>query len=139
MRSDLEVWMRYLSLVVVFIACGSEAAPAAEAAVPEIAAPAPVIAAGSVASPVVAPVVAPAVLAADGKVGVQVCDAYLETYRGCIGGMKEEFAAPHRKVVEQQAASWAVAKADPKMVDTLEGTCVAARAAAAIALPSCGW
>ncbi|MBK9752402.1 MAG: hypothetical protein IPO88_02640 [Nannocystis sp.] len=53
--------------------------------------------------------------------------------------MKEEFAAPHRKVAEQLAASWVVAKADPKTADTLEGTCVAARAAAAIALPSCGW
>lgn len=133
--------MRSLSLVAVFVvACGSEAAPVAEAASPEIPAPAPVIAAAPVGSPAVASVVTPVVaLAADGKVGVQVCDEYLASYRGCIGGMKEELAAPHRKVVEQQAASWAVAKADPKTAESLEGACVAARAAAAIALPSCGW
>jgi hypothetical protein len=130
-----EVWMRYLLLALLVMACGSEpAAPVAEAAV---VAAKPELRAEPVAAPVV-PMAAPVVVA-DGKVGVAACDEYLEAYRGCIDSLERGFQEPHRKVVEQLAASWRIARADEKVAGTLEGTCGSTRAASKLSLPSCKW
>ena len=76
----------------------------------------------------------------DGKVGVAACDEYLDAYQGCVAGLREEDRASHLKVIAQQRAAWAVARADTKLGETLADTCAASRAASKVALPECkGW
>jgi hypothetical protein len=133
--------MRYLSLVALFalfvMGCGpGPAAPTAEAAA-VVAATRPEVRVEPVVAPAV-PVAAPVVVA-DGKIGVAACDEYLEAYRGCIDSLERGFQEPHRKVVEQLAASWRIAKADDKVAGTLEGTCGSTRAASKLSLPTCKW
>lgn len=131
--------MRYLSLVALFVVgCGpGPAAPTAEQAVavaaakPEVPAEvAPVVPVAAEAAPVVV---------AEGKIGVAACDEYLDAYRGCIDSLGKEFQESHRKVIEQLAASWRVAKADDGVAGTLAGTCGSTRAASKLSLPTCKW
>lgn len=131
LAAGLEVWMRSLSLVVLFFACGSPAAPAVEV----VAAPAPGVEQAPVVKPEVVPEVAPVVAAVEVRLEAG-CAEYLASYRQCIAEMGAE-GATHAKVVEQQEASWKLAQVDPKVAGTLAEACSSARAASKLALPAC--
>lgn len=125
---------RSLLFASLLLGCGSEAPPAA---VPVAPPPAPVVVAPP---PVPTPALASAEKVADGKVGVEVCDAYLEVHRGCIAGLAEGERKVHGAALEEQRLAWLQARGDAKAGAGLAEACAAARTAAKVALPDCkGW
>ena len=69
-------------------------------------------------------------ISAPTKLDVPACDDYVARFRACVQSMGERDRLAHEGALLQQMATWAAAKADPKLAGSLADECAAAAAAA---------